>query len=78
MATYFDMGRGQSTTAAVPLTFHEEGAARNFIPWHRPASPPVGLGFAGPEPLYAEMDIGGTRIQDIGAYLEREEEWLKA
>ncbi len=38
--------------------------------------PPVGLGFVGPEPLYAAMDIGGTRVQDIGAYLEEEEQWL--
>ena len=30
------------------------------------------------DPLYAEMDIGGIRIQDIGAYLEGEGQWLKA
>jgi len=81
MTTYFDMGRGQNTTV---LTICLAPGSVNRIEMPRLKQRLVDdwredwlRDYFPHDPLYAEMDIGGTRIQDIGTYLEEEEEWLK-
>jgi len=81
MTTYFDMGRGNSRTTAVPLVFPEWLAARDFITWHQDVRgedilsllPEVAerrFGPSGPLPerIEEEFDAAEAIARELSAY----------